>query len=77
MRRDETSPLILAPHQGKPALGGQHLVRHMTNQYDTDDLRILNIQEVTPPIQLHEAFPVTAQRRRAPSSPPARRSMTS
>ncbi|MFP5506245.1 MAG: 3-deoxy-7-phosphoheptulonate synthase AroG [Gammaproteobacteria bacterium] len=32
----------------------------MTNQYDTDDLRILSIQEVTPPIQLHEAFPVTA-----------------
>jgi 3-deoxy-7-phosphoheptulonate synthase len=32
----------------------------MTNQYDTDDLRILNIQEVTPPIGLHEAFPVTA-----------------
>ncbi|MFN2308818.1 MAG: 3-deoxy-7-phosphoheptulonate synthase AroG [Gammaproteobacteria bacterium] len=32
----------------------------MSNQYDTDDLRILNIQEVVPPIQLHEAYPVTA-----------------
>ncbi len=32
----------------------------MTNQYGTDDLRIVNIQEVTPPVELHEAFPVSA-----------------
>lgn len=31
----------------------------MTNKYGTDDLRILNIQEVTPPVELHEAFPVS------------------
>ncbi len=31
----------------------------MTNKFDTDDLRILEIKEVTPPAQLHEAFPVT------------------
>ncbi|MBI5463085.1 MAG: 3-deoxy-7-phosphoheptulonate synthase AroG [Gammaproteobacteria bacterium] len=31
----------------------------MTNRYGTDDLRILNIQEVTPPVGLHEAFPVS------------------
>lgn len=36
------------------------MVRHMTNQYDTDDLRILKTQEVTPPMALHEAFPVSA-----------------
>jgi len=35
------------------------LVWHMTNQYGTDDLRILNIREVTPPVDLHEAFPVS------------------
>jgi 3-deoxy-7-phosphoheptulonate synthase len=31
----------------------------MTNQHGTDDLRILNIREVTPPVDLHEAFPVS------------------
>lgn len=31
----------------------------MTNRYDTDDLRILDIQEVIPPAQLHEGLPVT------------------
>ena len=31
----------------------------MTNQYDTDDLRILEIKEVIPPAQLHEGLPVT------------------
>ena len=31
----------------------------MTNKYGTDDLRILNIQEVTSPVELHEALPVT------------------
>jgi len=32
---------------------------YMTNQYDTDDLRILEIKEVIPPAQLHEGLPVT------------------
>lgn len=31
----------------------------MTNRYDTDDLRILDIKEVIPPAQLHEGLPVT------------------
>ena len=31
----------------------------MTNAYGTDDLRILEIKEVTPPAQLHADFPVT------------------
>ncbi|MFZ5621111.1 MAG: 3-deoxy-7-phosphoheptulonate synthase AroG [Pseudomonadota bacterium] len=31
----------------------------MTNQYGTDDLRILDIKEVTSPAELHQAFPVT------------------
>ena len=31
----------------------------MKHRHETDDLRILSITEVTPPVQLHEAFPVT------------------
>ena len=37
-----------------------HRIGTMNKRHETDDVRILSITEVTPPVQLHEAFPVTA-----------------